>query len=609
MYLRQTRQHATSFCQLQETKRYTLVDDSDAVIHLYTIMFNDTVQIAKMYGVSSSAVQEFLSRRGYTRERRKQEIIQFILNLCEANCTNDLKLLMPEINAVYPTLTLTQVNNFFKRNKRILKQYCKTDVDSHAILDLWKNGYNVTEIANSLNIEKLVVRKVCTNSDIPANKDKRLIHLYGHEYIVELYQRLGSRSAAKELNGNYTHFDIVNVVKDAGIQIGISASVKRRLKSKRWCIAAYNKYKSYKLIANTLLNDSAGPDTVAHYCQVVHGIEKNTREHEFPVLLCSDQLESMYKGKSVTQLASDIGCSPWILSDTLKQYGIEQSSDFQTSTGEKEVADYVASLGFKPVLNDRKIIAPKELDIVIPELNIAIEYCGVYYHSSKFKTSEYHLTKMKLANAAGYRLITLFESEWTSKQSVVKAKLAAILGKTSQPRIYARTTTPKHISYADASKFLNEHHIQGTTKASIRIGLYYGDQLVACMMFVRKKNYTELVRYATSASVVGGFGKLFKFYINNYNNDQDVVSFADLRWTNINSNVYAVCNFVCDKIYTAGFSWVDRHGVHRREKYMKCKQEDILTTYNSELTEEQNCAANGIYKLYDCGKARYRWTS
>ena len=72
---------------------------------------------------------------------------------------------------------------------------------------------------------------------------------------------------------------------------------------------------------------------------------------------------------------------------------------------------------------DNELIKPKELDIVIDELKLAIEYNGDYFHSVEFylnkqnkhgNLDEYygrHLNKVLETNKKGYRLIHFWENE------------------------------------------------------------------------------------------------------------------------------------------------------------------------------------------------------
>lgn len=69
--------------------------------------------------------------------------------------------------------------------------------------------------------------------------------------------------------------------------------------------------------------------------------------------------------------------------------------------------------------NIRSIIdSHRELDIYIPEKNLAIEYDGLYWHSSNDcnpnsnpKQSEYHYDKYRICKEKGIRLITIFEND------------------------------------------------------------------------------------------------------------------------------------------------------------------------------------------------------
>lgn len=75
-------------------------------------------------------------------------------------------------------------------------------------------------------------------------------------------------------------------------------------------------------------------------------------------------------------------------------------------------------------LRNRDLLKRKEIDIVMHSLNLAIEYCGLYYHSEAMgKTIKYHQRKTKTVLKQGYRLITIFSDEWYNKKELVKDKL------------------------------------------------------------------------------------------------------------------------------------------------------------------------------------------
>ena len=110
-----------------------------------------------------------------------------------------------------------------------------------------------------------------------------------------------------------------------------------------------------------------------------------------------------------------------------------------SSRGEQQLAEFVESLlpsNIEVVRNDRTVITPYELDVYVPELKVAFEYNGDYWHSDKVVTAnhknfksarEYHLHKFNQAATNGVKLMFVKESTWKKQQDAVKAKIAAIV--------------------------------------------------------------------------------------------------------------------------------------------------------------------------------------
>ena len=97
-----------------------------------------------------------------------------------------------------------------------------------------------------------------------------------------------------------------------------------------------------------------------------------------------------------------------------------------TSKGEKEVLDFIKEI-YKGLIveRDRTILRPKELDIVIPNLKIAIEYNGDYWH--KKKPVGYHADKTRRCAEQGIKLLHIWESDWKKNKREIKEKLRILL--------------------------------------------------------------------------------------------------------------------------------------------------------------------------------------
>jgi len=92
----------------------------------------------------------------------------------------------------------------------------------------------------------------------------------------------------------------------------------------------------------------------------------------------------------------------------------------QYSYKEREVLEYIESIyNEKIILNSRKIINPYELDIYLPDLNLAFEFNGIYWHSTKKKKNNYHKNKSDLCEEQNIDLIHIFENEWDTNKSEI----------------------------------------------------------------------------------------------------------------------------------------------------------------------------------------------
>ena len=283
---------------------------------------------------------------------------------------------------------------------------------------------------------------------------------------------------------------------------------------------------------------------------------------------------------------------------------------YNKSIAENEVLEYCQSLSSNVLSGNRQIIKPLELDVYIPDHNFAIEYDGLFWHSSYSTDSEnkdYHLNKTNLCNEQGIQLFHIFENEWIDliKQKIWKSIIKNKLGKSS--RIYARKTTVAQITSKDKKQFLIDNHLQGDCASSVNLGLYLDAELVSVMTFGKsrydKKVDWELLRFCNQleTSVVGGAGKLLTAF--RRENDGSIISYADKRRST--GGLYTQLGFEYSHDSTPNY-WYFKYSkgsmeLESRIKYQKHKLEKMLDIFNIELTESENMYANGYRKIYDCG--------
>lgn len=292
------------------------------------------------------------------------------------------------------------------------------------------------------------------------------------------------------------------------------------------------------------------------------------------------------------------------------------NSYIKESEPEKEVSDFIESLGIKVIKSNRKIIHPLEIDIFLPEYNIAIEYDGLAWHSEFFgkKDRNYHLMKTKICEEKGIRLIHIFDDEWRYKKEIVKNKLLSILGK-SEKRIFARKCEVKYIADYIKNDFLNKNHIQGEDRSQVHLGMFFQDELVAVMTFSKPRiqmgykgdndGMFELSRFATSIPVVGAASKLLSFFIKNHNPIK-IITFADRRWTSLlGDSMYDKIGFKKVKINKPNY-WYIINGRERKHRYGYNKFHIVEKLGGDRnLTEVENMRRMGYDRIWDCGTVKY----
>lgn len=324
------------------------------------------------------------------------------------------------------------------------------------------------------------------------------------------------------------------------------------------------------------------------------------------------QTEFDRTGYNRTQMSRHLGVSNSAIDKRLALHDLGDRYRFShSSTDEHDLADFIQKNrpDVSIIRNTRKICPPKEIDIYLPELNLAIEYCGLFFHTCNGggKTEDYHQNKMIECKQKNIKLLTIFSNEWNDNRKIVESRLLSALNVTPR-KIHARKCEIKQIDSKTASEFLNGCHIQGgSAKASVSIALIHNNEIVAVMTFGKprfnKKFQWELVRFANTlnTTVVGGASKLLSFFEKTYA-PESCVSYCDLRWGD--GLLYKALGFDLKTEYTRpNYFYVQQKKLESRMKYQKHRLNNILEKYDESLTEKQNMLNNGYDWIHDCGNS------
>jgi hypothetical protein len=245
---------------------------------------------------------------------------------------------------------------------------------------------------------------------------------------------------------------------------------------------------------------------------------------------------------------------------------------------EDEINNYISSLiDSKIILGSRSIIKPLELDIYIPDYNLAIEYNGIYWHSycgqNKHTCKQQndfnycknrHLHKTKLCQTKGIQLFHIFENEWVNKtkQNIWKSIIQNTLGRSIQ--LEAEDHTIKPVPKYDIKPFLEANHLQGYCSSSIAYGLYYNDDLISIMNFASSKEGIdksadwELMRFCNKLgyNVHGAASRLLKAFRADHTGS--IKTYVNRRWSN--GNLYRRLGFQeIGTSYPNSFYWKNKN--------------------------------------------------
>lgn len=246
---------------------------------------------------------------------------------------------------------------------------------------------------------------------------------------------------------------------------------------------------------------------------------------------------------------------------------------------------------------------------IIPDRNLRIMMNHVIGHPDK----NHNQTIVKNSK---YRVLQIWEDSWEVNDETIKRFLSNLLS-LNVARIGARKTEVRPVDNDEFSTFLNENHLQGECVSSVRIGLYYNDELVSVMGFKKQASNTkpyapgvgyELIRFANK-NVSGAFSKLMKHFerlkFSNY-----VISFADLETVSAGKNVYSSNGFSFVKEIPPDYKYFNFR-THVREHKFKWRKStfeklgmDITGKTENDLYKEHK-----LIQCWDSGKILYIKTS
>lgn len=368
----------------------------------------------------------------------------------------------------------------------------------------------------------------------------------------------------------------------------------------------------FEQLANDHLSKKAG-------CQRCAGVGRYTTE-QFSVL-ATEIHSGKYTYENSRYITTETpviitcpkhGDFPQTPHDHLQGAGCPSCGCNGKSSAEAELEEYIKSLGFVVETRNRKIIKPYEIDIVVESKKIGFEYNGLYFHSDKFERRGDHKTKTDMANAAGYRLVHIYEDDWFYRKDIVKSLVANILG-VGNEHCFARKLDVVVKPYKEVKEFFKQNHLQGSGNGDAWCLMEDG-KIVAAMQFSQSNSERgntdqtrwELVRYATSKRVVGGASRLFSAFIKDNPSVKTIISYSDNDM--FDGGMYEKIGFVKDSDVRPDYKYVVGNKRIHKASFKKSEiSRKFPEVYDENLTEHEMCQKLGYYRIYNSGLTKWVW--
>ncbi|MBO7734837.1 MAG: hypothetical protein J6S67_19915 [Methanobrevibacter sp.] len=378
---------------------------------------------------------------------------------------------------------------------------------------------------------------------------------------------------------------------------------KANEKRRKTCLSRYGvdsafRYGPIKEKAKRTILEKYGVDNVSKLDWVVEKIRNSHIEHHGGIGWASDSLMEEYK------------------TSMRNRYGVEYACMLPQCYNAKHGSNSQPNLRFIK-LCDKNSINIDEREFIIGNFrydfrigNTLVEIDPSYTHNSTVKykgigrqmNPSYHANKTQNAVNSGYRCMHVFDWDDLSKiANILKPKQT----------LFARKCVVREIDESVSLPFIEMVHLQGYSKSSIHIGLFYDDVLVSVMTFGKPKNNKnyqyELIRYCYTANIIGGPEKLFRYFVKNYS-PKSIISYCDL--SKFSGEMYKRLGFSELRKTKPLKHWYSvREKRHITDNLLKKKGCNRLfgESFEKDIPNDTMMINRGYVEVYDCGQQSYTW--
>lgn len=297
-----------------------------------------------------------------------------------------------------------------------------------------------------------------------------------------------------------------------------------------------------------------------------------------------------YKGKTMSEWAQEKDMSYSSVQHSVKNKGIEIIDDLKKgrtlieSKVENILTDLNVKFNFGKYLKNTKY----KPDFQMEDDKLIIECNGIFWHSDKVvDNKKYHKEKQTKYKAEGFDSLFFLENEILNKPDIVKSIILNKL-KLNKEKIFARKCKIVNLSKKEASDFFQENHLMGN--GSGRTYALKKDEKIVAAVQVRWVSKAEMLldisRFCTKneASVIGGYSRLIS-HVEKIEQPKTIQTFVDKR-------------------YGSG-KYLKEFGFELKNEDLSFSWTDFKNTYHRMNFPGNSGYEKGLYKIWDCGQAKW----
>ncbi len=440
------------------------------------------------------------------------------------------------------------------------------------------------ERAENTNLEKFGVKHAMQNTKIADDLKLYFINEYGVDNPSKLKE---VRERAE--NTNLEKFGVKHAMQNKIIKEISKTSILKKYGD------YYSNTQEYKNIMNRILLDRNNKEVNNEELSL---ISFNKSEYTILCKGCNKVFNiqrQLYRNRKNLNKKVCLICNP-----------ITNGS----SSLEFELSNFIKSIYSGDIINNYRY-ENKEIDIFLPDLNVGFEFNGLYWHSELHKDKKYHYDKIKFFERESISIMMIWEDDWEYKKDIIHSMIRSKIYIVTR-KIFARKCEVRSISDNKmVSNFLNNNHLQGNINSSIKIGLFYNNELVSLMTFgkLRKslgsktaQNEFELLRFCNikDTIVVGGASRLLEFFKRNFEYSR-IVSYS--KNCIGNGNLYKTIGFKLISETEIDYSWVINKIRYHRFSFRK----DALISqgYDINKTEVEIMYDRGYFRVFGAGNKKW----